>query len=252
MDLKCRLSTVLAALTAVLIGVSPAAADLVAVGVAVGSLGSTSPVGLPLVNNLNPSLGGPAIGYFIPLGDNDGGIYGTPQNGCAYGVGTCSDTGNGGATLKMILLFTPVSVTNPSKLTVNFQDLDLANVNDPDYFFETLQLYKGSNNNTTFTQLTGPITAANILNGLVTGDHNDQTLSLNLGVLSNDPLYLELTFTAKFNTNGINTEEYLRATVSSVPGPVVGAGLPGLFFASGGLLGWWRLRRKNDLIGAKQ
>lgn len=206
-------------------------AHAVTVGVAVDGIGSSNAVGVTKdVASGAHNLPGTAIEYFIPLSGSD----------CTYGVsgcGTSSDVGKGGPILSMFLKFTPIA--GPANLSILFEDLDLRGVNDPNKFFESINIFDKDGVSRTGGRI------KNINNLLVTGNAATQqilNLFLPASIFDGDTLWLQLDFKAKYKSKhkARNTPEYLIAKIESVtPVPLpmpVGFVLFGL--ASLGIARW--------------
>ena len=208
---------------AVLFALSAGTANATIIGSAVNVSGTTIDGGTAA----NP------IDFYIPLSKDASGNYGTGTIGRAADTCTAPSATDpcGGGYLGMLLEFEGVSAGS-HLMTLQFTDLDLAGVNDPDYFFERLSVFALSST-PSFNFVSSN------LNPLATfTQSNSQTLQVDVGYFGGGSLYFGLLFGSSIFANGtfLNTPETLVASLDkvSVPEPatlsLLGAGLLAMGF----------------------
>lgn len=164
-----------------------------------------------------------SISFFIPLSTARDGVYGvTPVWVNGDTAGTRPDTGTGTANaLTMFLMFSPVSLpVATASLTFAFTDLDLAGLNDPAKFFETVQFFSSSGNPLSPLITTNGQTGSGAFPFQVSGNSTSQTIYFpDVASIVSNPFFVELHFGSQWNQTGINTMESLIATLNTTAPP---------------------------------
>jgi hypothetical protein len=207
------------------------AATITSTGYAVGSPGTSTPVGLP--TEYRSALGGDAIKYFITL-ENSSGTYGMGATCGGLGKGTCHDEGDGGGILTMHLRFAFAQALDDGDkhLKIRFEDLDLFPAHDPWYHFEEVQV----------AGETGWL--SHLFNPLLSWDDGVITLSLLLDSLpGGKEFFVSLNFYANPLFSGRNTAEYLIAELTGTAAVPLPAAVWLFISALAGLGGLSRFQR---------